>query len=159
MSTASEAVVRPARSEDYAGVCRVMDMADELHRDRLPWLFALPNTQPRTEAYVADLLQREDSAVFVADAGQLVGVAVGLLRAAPELPVFIQQRWGVLDGLVVEAAWRRRGIGRLLVQQVEAWSIASGAPWLEVNVYDVNPEARRFYEKLGYLALSVKLRK
>jgi hypothetical protein len=34
-----------------------------------------------------------------------------------------------------------------------------GAAWIEVNVYDVNAEARRFYESLGYLPLSTKLRK
>ena len=34
-----------------------------------------------------------------------------------------------------------------------------GAPWVELNVYEVNAEARRFYEALGYLRLSTKLRK
>jgi len=136
-----------------------MDLLDEFHRDRLPWMFKTPNAQPRTETYFADLLNREDSAVFVADAGDLVGVAFGLMRAAPEFPVFIQQRWGVLDGLVVDPAWRRRGIGRLLARSVESWALRLGAPWVEVNVYEVNADARRFYEELGYLPMSTKLRR
>lgn len=159
MSTSTEATIRRARLDDYDGARRLMDGLDALHRDRLPRVFTVPSDQPRSEAFFADLLNREDSAVFVADAGHLVGVAVGLMRAAPEFPVFIQQRWGVLDGLVVDPAWRRRGIGKLLARSVEVWAIGLGAPWVEVNVYEVNDEARRFYEALGYLPFSTKLHK
>src|ERR1700722_1779291 len=105
MSTSMKATIRPARLDDYDGACRLMDALDAFHRERLPWMFETPNNQPRSEDYFADLLKREDSAVFVADAGHLVGVAVGLMRTAPEFPVFIQQRWGVLDGLVVDPGW------------------------------------------------------
>jgi GNAT superfamily N-acetyltransferase len=136
-----------------------MDSLDAFHRDRLPWMFKAPNAQPRSGTYFAELLKREDSAVFVADAGSLVGVAFGLMRPAPEFPVFIQQRSGVLDGLVVDPAWRRRGIGKLLARSVESWAIRLGAPWVEVNVYEINAEARQFYEAMGYLPLSTKLRK
>jgi len=159
MSTSEEAMIRPARLEDYDGACQLMDALDAFHRERLPWLFKAPSGHPRSEAYFTDLLSGEDSAVFVADAGHVVGIAVGVMRAAPEFPVFIQQRWAVLDGLVVDPAWRRRGIGKLLVRSVEAWATQSGAPWVEVNVYEVNADARQFYETLGYLPSSTKLRK
>ena len=76
------------------------------------------------------------------------GVAVGQMRTAPEFPAFIPQRWGVLDVLVVNPAWRRQGIGKRLARAVEAWAIESGAPWVEVNMYNINAEARRFYEAL-----------
>jgi diamine N-acetyltransferase len=159
MTNADEAFIRSARFDDYAQACRLNDALDELHRDRLPWMFKTPDVQPRSEAYFSALIDREDSAVFVADAGQIVGIAFGLLRSAPEFPVFRQQRWGVLDGLVVDPTWRRRGIGKRLTHAVEEWAFASGAPWIELNVYEFNTEARQFYEALGYLPFSTKLRK
>jgi ribosomal protein S18 acetylase RimI-like enzyme len=159
MSTPMEATIRRARAEDYCGACRLMDELDAWHRERLPWMFKAPSDQARSEAFFENLLRREDSALFVADAGQIVGVAIGLMRAAPELPIFIQQRWGVLDSLVVDPAWRRRGIGKRLARSVEQWAIGLGAPWVEVNVYHVNAEAQRFYEALGYMPLSTKLRR
>jgi len=122
-------------------------------------MFKTTDAALHSEANFADLLTRDDSVVFVADAGSLVGIAFGLLRAAPELPVFHQQRWGVLDTLVVDAAWRRRGIGKLLAHAIEAWALESGAPWVELNVYEFNAAARRFYEALGYQPYSTKLRK
>jgi GNAT superfamily N-acetyltransferase len=136
-----------------------MDALDALHRERLPWMFRKPSGAARSEPFFADLLRREDGAVFVADAGPLVGVGIGVMRTAPELPVFVRQRWGVLESLVVDPAWRRRGIGKRLAQCVEDWAGGMGAPWVEVNVYDANVEAQHFYEALGYAPLSAKLRK
>jgi ribosomal protein S18 acetylase RimI-like enzyme len=159
MLNADEATIRSARFDDYAQACRLSDALDELHREHLPWMFKTPEAQPRSEAYFSDLLNREDSAVFVADAGHVVGIAFGLLRTAPEFPVFRQQRWGVLDGLVVDPTWRRRGIGTRLTHAMEKWAIELGAPCIELNVYEFNTEARRFYEALGYLPFSTKLRK
>lgn len=159
MPSTDEATIRRARPEDYDQACRLSDALDALHRDSLPWLFKTPDVEPRSEAFFEDLLNREDSAVFVADAGHLVGVAFGFVRTAPVFPVFLQQRYGVLDGLIVDRAWRRRGIGKQLAQSVEKWALELGVRWVEINVYEFNVEARGFYESLGYSPLSTKLRK
>jgi diamine N-acetyltransferase len=159
MSIDHDATIRRARLADHAQACRLSDAVGDLHRERLPWLFRTPDAQPRSETVFADLLGRQDSAVFVADAGLVVGVAFGRLQSAPTSPAFRQQRWGVLDELVVDPTWRRRGIGQRLMHAVEAWALESGAPWVELNVYDFNADARRFYEALGYLPFSTKLRK
>jgi ribosomal protein S18 acetylase RimI-like enzyme len=97
--------------------------------------------------------------VFVADAGQVVGIVIGLMRWAPQFPVFRKQHWAVLDGIAVDPKWRRRGIGKRLTRAVEEWAIEMGAPWVELNVYEFNAQARGFYEALGYLPVSTKLRK
>ena len=152
-------MIRRARPDDYAQARGLLDALDELHRERAPWMFKTPASQPRPESFFTDLLNSDDSAVFVDDAGQLVGIAHGLMRAAPDFPVFVRQRWGVLDGLVVDPAWRRRGIGKLLTLSIEEWALGLGAPWVELNVYEFNADARKFYESLGYLPMSTKLRK
>jgi len=159
MPSPHEAMIRRALPDDYVQMCRLFDALDELHRNRAPWMFEAPASQPRSESFFADLLGNEDAVVFVADAGHLVGVAHGLMRAAPDFPVFVRQRWGVVDGVVVDPAWRRRGIGTLLTQSIEEWALGLGARWVELNVYEFNAEARRFYEALGYVPLSTKLRK
>jgi GNAT superfamily N-acetyltransferase len=84
---------------------------------------------------------------------------VVLMRSAPALPIFVPQRWGVIDGIVVAEAWRRRGIATKLADAAEAWAREHGAAWVELNVYDFNAEASAFYRARGYDVLSSKLRK
>ncbi|MBI3467311.1 MAG: GNAT family N-acetyltransferase [Planctomycetes bacterium] len=152
-------LIRRARAGDYTQACDLLDALDKFHRDRAPWMFKAPDAQPRSQRFFDELLTSPDAAVFVADAGRLVGVAYGVMKSAPDFPVFIRQRWGVIDGLVVDPGWQRRGIGRLLAQAFEQWALGLGAAWLELNVYEFNPEAYQFYQALGYLPLSTKMRK
>lgn len=159
MSNLHEPLIRRAGADDYTQACELLDALDKVHRDRAPWMFHAPSAPPRSQRFFDELLASPDAAVFVADAGKLVGVAYGWLKSAPDFPVFIRQRWGVLDGLVVDPDWRRRGIGRLLAQAFEQWALDLGAVWVELNVYEFNPEAYKFYQGLGYLPLATRMRK
>ena len=154
-----ELIIRAASAADYGSACLLLDSLDALHRERLPWLFRAPETEARTTAYFEQWLAAGDAHVLLADAGEVVGIAIVLLRAAPDFAVFIPQRWAVLDNLVVAPSWRRRGIARSLTRAAEEWASAQGAAWLELGVYEFNHEARSFYEALGYVPLSRKLRK
>jgi GNAT superfamily N-acetyltransferase len=152
-------VIRPALPDDYDAVCAITDQGDELHRERVPWLFRPPEVPPLSREGFAQTCATEDSRILLAVREGVVGVAFVRLRSAPAVSTFIPQRWAVLDSLVVDARCRRRGIGAALVAAVEAWARDKAAPWLELGVYAVNGEARAFYEALGYLPVLTKLRK
>jgi ribosomal protein S18 acetylase RimI-like enzyme len=151
--------IRAATASDYEGVVRVLAEVDELHRVQLPWFFQTPSVEPRSREFLEQLLSGDSSQVLVADAGAIVGVATVLIRTAPEMALFIPQRWAVLDNIAVAQPWRRRGVGRALTLAAETWAREQDLGWLELGVYEFNHEARAFYEALGYLSLSTKLRK
>ena len=152
--------VRTATLGDYDGVCAVLRAVDELHRLNVPWMFRKPTTEPRSKESFEQLLSSDDSTVLVAEAGDvLVGTATALMRDAPNLAIFVSQRWGVLDNIAVLETWRRQGVGRLLTCEAERWVHGRGAKWLELGVYEFNADARAFYQALGYLPVSTKLRK
>jgi GNAT superfamily N-acetyltransferase len=52
--------------------------------------------------------------------------------------------------LVVDAAVRERGIGRLLMEAAEQLGRDVGAAFAEVTAGHHRPDARRLYEELGY---------
>lgn len=92
------------------------------------------------------VLGREDHALWVAIAdGQVVGWVHGMLR-----PLIVEGPQVFIGGLVVEDAWRNRGIGELLMQAIEDWGRANGAK--EVYVYSnvIRERAHRFYLRIGY---------
>lgn len=152
-------VVRRALESDYEAMCRLLDEADAFHRERVPWLFREPSAPPRDRAHFSEFWEGARAVAFVAEAGDVVGVVLGFLRETPSFPVFRREQIGVIDALAVDSAWRRQGAGTLLARAVESWAIDQGAAWVELNVYQANPEAMRFYERLGFAPVSSKLRK
>jgi ribosomal-protein-alanine N-acetyltransferase len=72
--------------------------------------------------------------------GQLAGFCVTQL----------EQRTGYVVTLDVAPAWRRRGLARRLMAEVESRLHSAGAVQMELHVFTGNEEAIRFYEAIGY---------
>ncbi|MCU0489272.1 MAG: GNAT family N-acetyltransferase [Anaerolineales bacterium] len=91
--------------------------------------------------------------------GRLVGFAA--LRLAPGL--FYPEPHAEMTELYVEDAYRRRGIGRELVQYVERLAVEMGAVELWLMTGKENLPAQDFYRALGYeqddLVMSKELKK
>ena len=59
-----------------------------------------------------------------------------------------------LDDVSVKADRRGQGIGSELLQQLKVQLKKESVTRIDVGVHLENPEARRFYEKLGFVALN-----
>jgi len=66
---------------------------------------------------------------------------------------------GRITALVVDAAERGRGIGRVLVAAAEAELTRAGCGLLEITSNARRVDAHAFYERLGYERTSVRLAK
>ncbi len=155
-----EISVRKATIDDYNAMCELFNEIDALHRDNLPRLFRKPDGAARERDYYSGLIADENTALFVAEAGgELVGFVHAMVRETPALPVFVPRRYAIVDGIVVKSGFQNRGIGRTLMEKMQAWAIAKGATSIELNVYEFNRTAISFYESLGYQTLSRKMSK
>jgi len=61
---------------------------------------------------------------------------------------------GKLDDVSVKENRRGQGVGSALIQELKAELHAHNVMRIDVAVHRDNPEARRFYEKLGFSALN-----
>jgi GNAT superfamily N-acetyltransferase len=57
----------------------------------------------------------------------------------------------LLDALAVDVSMRGKGIGLLLLQAVFEFARANGYRSVRLGVVDTNPDARRLYERLGFV--------
>lgn len=57
---------------------------------------------------------------------------------------------GLLRLLIVDAAWRGLGVGRALIEELEARAVARGLTETQLMVELDNPAAEAVYEHLGY---------
>jgi GNAT superfamily N-acetyltransferase len=105
---------------------------------------------PAGPSDIVERLERfasEHSRVIVADNG---GEVLGFV-AVHALPRFEHSdRVLRIMALVVDAGVRERGVGRLLMEDAERLGREVGAAFAEVTAGHHRPDARRFYEDLGY---------
>jgi ribosomal protein S18 acetylase RimI-like enzyme len=76
-----------------------------------------------------------------------------VLRPLVELEALVPGSWYV-NAVATDAAYRRQGVGRTLMDRAEQLADASGAEALSLIVADENTRARRLYERLGYHAIA-----
>jgi ribosomal protein S18 acetylase RimI-like enzyme len=135
--------IRPAVPDDAEAIARLNAAFDDLRA---------------TPEHIAAHL-RERSAFergFVAEVdGTIAGMAC--LRLLPCLcdPV----PYAELTELVVDPAYRRAGIGRHLVQRIEAEARAGGAATLVLMTAWRNSAAHAFYHALGYRLYTITMQR
>ncbi len=143
--------IRPARPEDGDAVVEMWrEMADQhTEYDAERWSWAADATE-RWRDHFLDMIGKADWIALVAADGQdrAVGFATAHLRAVA--PVFAAGRAGDIGNMAVAAAYRRRGIGRLLTSAVLAELKARGAQYVALGVACANQPAIGLYKRFGF---------
>lgn len=145
--------VRAAGPDDDATIAdAVAALHDELRAFE-------PTVRPGAEVagYAAGLREAcgvTGGEVFVATVDDaIIGFAAVRLERAPEA------RWNAagdvayLSDMRVDPAWRGRGVGKLLVERVEALARAAGAAQLRLMVMAGDEASRAFYARAGFADL------
>jgi ribosomal protein S18 acetylase RimI-like enzyme len=146
-----EIQIRKATAGDYRELRALFDEVGALHRDHLPELFQKPAESARDRDYLHDLMAREDTGLFVAQVGaRIAGAIQVLVQDAPPIPLLVPRRFAIVEDLVVGGQFRRKGIGRALMEAAHRWTGAQGATSIELNVFEFNHDAMDFYRALGY---------
>jgi RimJ/RimL family protein N-acetyltransferase len=137
-------LIREARPEDAA---TLVALGSAVGREPEAWLLNTDGWRSTGEErrYLRALRRHPDAAVFVADDG---GAIVGRLSVARD-PHTASRHVADL-GLMVAATHRRRGIGRALLEQAEAWARDAGVRKLELHVFPWNEPAIKLYEDCGF---------
>lgn len=113
------------------------------------------------DAYLTFLLDRCSKAagrVLVAEIDhRVVGFIALFARVAPEEPDEDQTPYAYLSDLVVLPRYRRRGIGRALLERAEALVRSSGARALRVGVLARNESVANLYRAAGFRDYQLQL--
>ena len=149
--------VRTAHPEELVALAHLLDEIVAFHHNEDPIQFRGPEAAEHTR-YLEERFQDPDAAVFVAEyRGALAGIAVTVIREAP--PFLNPSRFVLLENLAVATKCRRTGVGRKLVDAAVLWARARDMQELDLNVYEFNDSAIRFYEAIGFRTVSRRMKR
>lgn len=92
---------------------------------------------------------RDAVTLIAEDRGELIGFVIAhVKRVETGCRAYIV----TLD---VAPEWRRKGLAKELMAEVEAYALAEGARRIHLHVFTGNDAAIRFYERLGYEGIQI----
>jgi ribosomal protein S18 acetylase RimI-like enzyme len=128
------ALIRDARPDEASALESLQRRASDVWAEYRAQLAAHPDAIAPPHRAIAEKRVR----VAVDPSGLLLGFSVVLV---------VEDGRCELDDLFVEPDWMRRGVGSLLVHDVEKRAVAAGSRYVDVIA---NPYALGFYERLGF---------
>lgn len=160
-------IVRAAAEADLDAIEKLWLASFEEQRRMDPRFEISPMASIVHRHWVAGQMENDRSRVLVAEAGGPAGSpndgrgVIGYLLAAilENLPVIPQTQFGMVLELAVDAACRRKGAGRRLVEEAHAWFASRGIEYVEAHVSMYNPAARSFWRAMGYGEFLERLRR
>jgi RimJ/RimL family protein N-acetyltransferase len=138
-------VVRQATPADAA---KLVELAKAVGGEPEGWLISDSEWRSVGEErkYLRALRRYPHAAVFIAEVPE--GIVGRLSIARDSHPA----SWHVADlGLMVAAGYRRRGVGRALLEEAVRWARSAGVLKLELHVFPHNTAALALYEGFGFV--------
>jgi putative acetyltransferase len=135
--------VRPAEPADAAAI---VALAQEVSAEPEGWMIWNEWRGAGDERrYLRAVRRHPDAAVFVAEIeGEIVG-RLSLSRDAHPASRHVADL-----GLMVDARFRRRGVGRALLEAAVSWARRNDVSKLELHVFPWNTAAIALYESFGF---------
>lgn len=150
-------ILRPANETDLEALCDLYFEFHEFHARYLPFFLRSlgePSAEEREELKrrLMEIIQGSGSAILVAeDSRHVIGFAEIYLRQPDQsIRGVTPITYAHLQSFMVTDSFRCKGIGRQLLQAVEAWSLERGAVELRLDTWDFSAGPLDFYQKSGY---------
>ena len=138
---------QPAQADEAGLISRLVNSAYRGATSRQGWT---------TEADLLGGQRTDESAIaaIIADPTQCILTARPGADSADEIAgcvhLAIREGSGYLGMLTVHPARQARGLGKLLIQEAEAWTRRQGCPELRMTVITLRPELLAYYERRGF---------
>ena len=141
--------IRQANKNDITQMVPLLDEVSKLHIEKRPDVF-------KTRAYeeiksnLEEMIQDESNIILIAEDKQVaVGVIICKVREINDHTNLknIKVLW--INEICVKQEYRRNGIGRSLIEKAKEIAKENNCLRLELNCWEVNEEAMKFYENQG----------
>lgn len=144
-------MIRRANANDLEGVNSLLRQVLTVHANGRPDIF-IPDTKKYTDDQLIALFSDDSRPVFVCiddENGQVLGHAFCIIEETKNVNNLRDMKTLYIDDICVDEAHRRKHIAADLYAFVKAYAESIGCYHITLNVWEINPAAKAFYERMG----------
>jgi len=151
-------MIRRAEERDLSRVNDLLYQVLEVHADGRPDIF-VHGTKKYTDQQLLAIFQDEKTPVFVFtdEQDKVQGYAFCIFEEVKGENCLHDMKTLYIDDICIDEKHRRQGIAVKLYEHVKAFAKESGCYRVTLNVWEVNPTARAFYEAMGMKPLKTAM--
>jgi len=141
-------MMRKISEKDYMGIKRLVFQVHKLHLENRPDVFN--DVDPFEKPYFDSMEKDERTIAIVCENNaEIIGFCAATLPPPSMNPILKKRNVAFVENLCVDDQWRKAGIGKALMEEMERQCKSRGADVMELNVWSFNDNAIHFYERLG----------
>ncbi|MFZ8769812.1 GNAT family N-acetyltransferase [Vibrio harveyi] len=145
--------IRRATPKDLDALFTLNKQISELHHLNTPEVFVAPSEQDKQ--FLANALEDKERLILIAEENQqAIGFVTASITQNETISFLIKDPICRVGTIVVDENQKSKGVGSLLMNQVEQWAIESGAVQIRLEVMEFNQAAQQFYDKLNFTTSS-----
>ncbi len=151
--------VRRATEKDIPALMELLVQVDMVHHEGRPDLFNGPTTK-YTEEELKELLLKDETPVFVCvdEKDHVLGHGFCVLEHNGGR-LMAEHTTLYIDDICVDEKARGKNIGRTIYEYIVDYAKGIGCYNVTLNVWNCNPGAMKFYERLGMTPYKVGMEK
>jgi GNAT superfamily N-acetyltransferase len=134
-------IFRQANAQDIPALCALLKILFSIEAD-----FAVDERKQRNGLELM-INAPEERCIMVAE---LQGRVVGMCTAQLLVSTAEGGRAALIEDMVIHEDYRRQGIGRALLQEIESWALKHGAKRLQLLADRNNIPALAYYQRLEW---------
>ena len=145
-------MIRPAKKSDIPKINDLLGQVLTVHHNGRPDIFK-PGCRKYTDEQILEIISSEDTPVFVYEncEGEILGYCFSIIKVTRGDNILADMKTLYIDDLCVDEGARGIGVGKALYEYTLNYAKVIGCYNLTLNVWECNPTAKRFYEKMGLI--------
>ncbi len=154
--------IRRAHPSDFKEVAGLLFDLAMIHHTELPRIFKepKPNNPLIREKFLKSVADKEFGYFVAIYENKIVGIAKASIKIREENHHLYAKKIANIGKLIVKKDFRNKGIGKALMSAALDWIKSQGnVDEVELNVWEFNKSAKKFYDDLGFKVKIFKMYK
>src|SRR5260221_3619250 len=156
------ALIREYKDSDRSGLLKLVEQLQDylVEVDDLKRLRRLPECgETFTQKCLDEVREKNGKLYVVEEKGELVEFIAGIVEEISKegLMTCIPAKFGWITELYVQPKYQHQGVGKQLMEKLEAYFKQKGCDTIKTSVFTPNKNAYQFYQDLGFLDREIEL--